>query len=520
MYVFCTFVNVVNNVVNKIKLLKMPSRIRLWSRPRKSYKGKQELYIDLQYGRENRKIVFTGIILFDKDFNSEREEIKRSHPNYKSLREALKLFKQRIEEGEDKFLDKQITFDQYYLFIQGKSDFTSIDDYLNTEIKNTRKPVTYRDYNFAWKAFKLHLGIKRKIKFDEINTKLLKDFKRYFLASERSNNSFNSYVDKIRAIYNDAYENGVVFKELKFPRKYKLPKTPTEHSVCTFEEFKLGIERCKTHLQWESLVMWLLQFAMRGMYYKDFSTITESIIEKEKNTDDYKIWCIDDEMVVKHNRHKVKDRVSSPMYIRIDNYPTKQLFWMLKYSFAYRFWNTTNRDKVGDINDNLSIYKYDSSKNPEDEDFHTQLVNSYQKAIRNVLPNQPMKNARKAFKSIANNNSTAKIADLLIGHSSDSQQNVLAYNDDNYKPIVEKIYETHTKVLKEFKADELCQLLQDKLISLYEQKVVPEFMLGWCLREGFKENIYIYSTTNGAKKYTSYFKNYNENRFLPVYLKS
>ena len=266
--------------------------------------------------------------------------------------------------------------------------------------------------------------------------------------------------------------------------------------------------------------MWLLQFCMRGMYYKDFSTITESIISKDKNTDDYKVWCVDEEMVIKHNRHKVKDRVSAPMYIRIDNYPTKQLFWMLKYSFAVRFWNTTNRDKVGDINDNLSVYKYDATKNAADEDFHTQLVNSYQKAIRNILPNQPMKNARKAFKSIANAKSTARIADLLIGHSADSQQNQLSYNDDRYKPIVEEIYNTHTAVLKEFKADELCQLLQNKLISLYEKKVVPEFMLGWCLREGLKENIYIYSPTNGSKKYASYFKNYNENRFLPDFLKT
>ena len=98
----------------------MPARIRLWHRPKKSYKGKKNLYIDLQYGRDNRKQVHTDIILFDDDFNSEKEEIKRSHPNYKSLREALKVFKQRIEEGEDKFLDGQFTFEQYHLFISGK----------------------------------------------------------------------------------------------------------------------------------------------------------------------------------------------------------------------------------------------------------------------------------------------------------------------------------------------------------------------------------------------------------------
>ena len=111
----------------------MPARIRLWHRPKQAFKGKKNLYIDLQYGRENRKQVHTSIIMFDEHFNSEKEEIKRSHPNYKSLRQALKIYRNRIEEGEDKFLDGQFTFEQYHLFVEGKSDFTSIDDYLNTE---------------------------------------------------------------------------------------------------------------------------------------------------------------------------------------------------------------------------------------------------------------------------------------------------------------------------------------------------------------------------------------------------
>jgi len=491
----------------------MPARIRLWHRPKKSYKGKKNLYIDLQYGRDNRKQIHTDIILFDDDFNSEKEEIKRSHPNYKSLREALKVFKKRIEEGEDKFLDGQFTFEQYHLFISGKSDFSSIDDYINTEIKSSRKPVTYNDYRYAYNAFKLHLGIKKKLKFEEINIRLLKRFKQLFVATERSNNSFNSYVDKLKAVYNDAKENGVIYQELVLPKRYYLPKTPTEHSVCTFEEFKLGIQRCNTQLQWESLSMWLLQFCTRGMYFKDYSRITESIINKDENTDDYKIWCTDEEMVIKHRRHKTKNRVSAPMYIRIDNYPTRQLFWMIKYSFAVRFWNTTNRDKVGNINDNLSIYSYDADNNPEDEKFHEQLKNSYQKAIRSVLPNQPMSFARKAFKSIANAHTTARIADLLIGHSSDSSQNRLSYNDDNYKPIVDEIFNTHTKVLKEFKADELCQLLQDKLIELADKGAVPQFMLGWCLKNTKDKGMYIYDTVKGTGKYKSYFKDFDEDRY-------
>jgi hypothetical protein len=485
----------------------MPSRISLWPTPNK-VTGKHNIYIDLQYGRGNRKRVRTKILVEKRHWGS--RGLKRNHPNYKTIKKALSEYEKRIEIGEDRYLTNQINLDQFKLLVEGKSDFSSVLSYIDTEIKNSRSPVTYEDYRSTFLNFKKHLNLSnRKLKFEDLNIKLLKDFKINYLKLGRSNNGFNSIIDKIRAIYNDAYENGVIHKKFEMPSRFKMPKTRTEFSVCSFDEFKDAIDKVNTQLEWESLVMWLLQFCMRGIYFKDLSSISEKNIENYE--DEYQTWCIDNNFVIKHNRHKVKNRISAPMYIKIDNYPTKQLFYMLKYSFALRYWNTDNRDKVGDINDILSIYNYNAYKNENEEKFHKQMVNSYQKAIRRIL-NHPMKNARKSFKTIANSLSSVRISELLIGHSGDTQQNAMSYNDDSFEDIVKQVYDTHTSVLRRFKASELCQLLQDKLVELTEKKVMPEWILGWCLNNDSNDGIYLYDF-DYDNNYKGYFGKYDMKRF-------
>ena len=74
---------------------------------------------------------------------------------------------------------------------------------------------------------------------------------------------------------------------------------------------------------------------------------------------------------------------------------------------------------------------------------------------------------------------------------------------DHAEDIVQEVYNTHTLVLKRFKASELCQQLQDKLIALSEKKVVPKWILGWCL-ETSKEG-----EVNGSNIHKYYYDNNN-----------
>ena len=54
-------------------------------------------------------------------------------------------------------------------------------------------------------------------------------------------------------------------------------------------------------------------------------------------------------------------------------------------------------------------------------------------------------------------------------------------------------------------------ILQYKLEALTENKIMPKWILGWCL-ETSKDGIYLYDKEYD-KRYKDYFKNYNEDRF-------
>ena len=54
-----------------------------------------------------------------------------------------------------------------------------IDEYIETEIKNSRSNATYIDYRNAINSLKLYTGFKdKKIKFEDVNYSLLDKFKR------------------------------------------------------------------------------------------------------------------------------------------------------------------------------------------------------------------------------------------------------------------------------------------------------------------------------------------------------
>ena len=454
--------------------------------------GRQPLQIDVQFGREYRKIIKLDISIEKKFWDATNRTIKHSHPNYKILVKAIRDIKAKIDEGVDRFHTQQISRQQLINFLSGKSDFSDVDTYIESEIKRSRTPQTYKDYKFAFGSFKLHTGNKGRIlKFEDINTKLLKDFKGNYQRAGNSNNSFNSIVNKIRAIYNDAYDNGIIYDPLKFPRNYKLPQQRTKFTRCTFEEFEIAIKRVKNLRDWEALALWLLMFCTRGMYFADFTTMKMADIKDHKN---FEAWFGKDRKYIEHRRHKTKARANEPMFIRIDDYPTFALFKLIKYSFAYRYYRK-NPAAVADINDEISIYGY---KIEDSINLHQSIINGYQKTIRNLLPKQPHKNARKTFNTIARELSVpAHIREILIGHQDDSRLNNFSYNDNQTIEMARQVEEAHTSVLKSFKAGELMRLLEAKLTTL---KAPVWIWLDVAVIRIFTADLN--SSTNSAKPYS------------------
>ena len=466
----------------------MKAEIKLWHRPLKN--GKRKLYIDCSFGAHkipgNRHQEHKCNSLKDFEIDGKywgNSGLKRSHPNYEAISHSLKEIRDRIEKAVDRYCLGQINRDQFIANISGKTDYTTIDDYIESEIKETRKGKTYTTYRDAFKTFKSYVGYKdKKMKFSDLNHNLLAKFKKSFFHSEigkknKSANSYNSYLTQVRAIYNDAYDNGIVYEKLTFNKKLRVKKTRTQWNPVSPDEYLKAIDNVNTLREWEALAMWLLAFCCRGLYWSDFTTMKAEDI---KDNDLYNTWCGLDDMYILHNRHKTKDSNNVEMLIKVSRYPTLQLFKIIKHSFAKRMWKT-RPDIVPDVNDWVSIFSYDLNA---DTVTHRDICNSYQKALRDVWKH-PINIARKTFNNVAGEcKITPKICDLLIGHKPDSQINMMSYTNYQTSEYAKQIEEAHELVLKTFRAGELADKLIERLEELQaiKSKKIPLWItekIGW-----------------------------------------
>ena len=124
--------------------------------------GKQNLYVDVVFGNtntyQNRKQIQTPITIDGKFWNKDNNELKRSHPNYEVLSYSIRDLRNKIEKAVDRFTLGQINRDQLIANISGKTDYRSVDDYLDTELRTTRKGKTFQSYSDAFKTFKRYVG--------------------------------------------------------------------------------------------------------------------------------------------------------------------------------------------------------------------------------------------------------------------------------------------------------------------------------------------------------------------------
>jgi len=500
----------------------MKAEIKLWARPLAN--GKKKFYVDCIFGnanfKENRKHIHTKLSIEPKYWDNKKKELKRSYPNYEVLSKTLRELRNKIENHTDRLLTGQISRDQFVNIISNKSSFESIDDYIETEIKTTRKGKTYESYRDNFKSFKKYVGYEnKKMKFSDITTSLLKRFKlEYFKGdigkANKSPNSFNTHCTQLRAVYNDAYENGYVYQPLKFKKKYMMKKTRTDWSQTSPEAYLEAVSRIKSLRQWEAMAMWLLAFNCRGMYWGDFTSMS---VANVNDNDLYNTWCGTDALYVDHYRHKTQDTQGMQMKIRIDQYPTLQIFRLAKLSFAKRFFKI-RPEIVPSINNWLEIFRYDLNK---ETIIHRDILNSYQKAFREVGWKQ-LGEARKNFNNVAGEcEITPRICDILVGHSPDSRLNMMSYTDYTTSEYARQIDEAHTKVLKRFRVAELADALQDKLeeLSLIKSKKIYSWITNHIPKKdrfGNRTEVMLDLGEEEAKRtgYWDYIKDEVDNNFV------
>jgi hypothetical protein len=430
----------------------MTIRLKLDPRPRKD--GKNTVLITLVDGRDWRKKISTDITIEKKFWDDKGQRIKTAYGNSEILNQKIDDLGDKIRTAIDKFSANQFTREQVVSYVSGKTDFDSVDGYIESVIKNSRSTPTYIDYKTAINSLKAHTGIiDRKLLFHDVNFRLLSDFKQKSVEVGMSPASFNSYLTKIRAVMNDAYNKGYIFDKFELDRRLRRPVKKRELLTATPKDILSAIGRIKSIHDWQSVGFWVLMFSMRGMYPADVATLTFANLSRS-----------DDQVTrIKHTRSKTSESANEDLLIRIED-KVLDLILSLKHSVIFTHL-PKKAEVVAQWGDLIGIFAYDPNR---DYALHQNTWRLYKKKVR-TLTGYPYKSARKTFDTIALELSVPDtVRRVLLGHADPSM--LSHYDNTQTRRFKEQVEQAHRMVLRDFQTEEIIDALLDKLDALNAPK--------------------------------------------------
>ena len=441
--------------------------------------GRTPVRFDIDHnlnGKRVRKKVSTSIKVKPTDILKKNFRVKGSNKNSESINQAIKKLEEQRDTALTRFEQKSFTYNQVVNYLKGESDFSSVDTYIDTEIKKTRSTATYNDYLNTLKAFKKHLSmVDDKISFNEFsNYNMLSEFKRNAINNGVKATSLNSYFKKIKAILNDAYDKGFIYTKFTLNKNLKSPVQSNEEVIQTVDTEDI-IELCKSQelsiYDCQALGLYLLMFGLRGMYQADIVALKDAKFRKNDfpKKSIYSLFNDGNSYIV-HRRHKTKNRANDALVIRVDS-TIPILIKQLK-----RLFKITHKGQ--DILSDKSYALFDYNLN--NQELHKNLWDYYQKRIKKLL-GVPFKTARKTFNTYATELEVSDtIKNILLGHAPQSLADK-HYTNRRTKKISEKVQEAHEEILEEFNFSGCMPLLLAHMIR-YDEVRYPVYL------EGMKRN--------------------------------
>lgn len=244
---------------------------------------------------ENRrsKIITLNFESNGKDWDSKKEEYKKSNPNYMSYNSALLLLKQKSQKIISDAISEgiEITLNQFEVKFRGKEpNRITVHDFFNEVIIDLEKSNKFGNAR-AIKETKdsLFNFIKNKnFTFKELTPALLYKYEVYLRENNNSNGGVAFKMREIRSVFNKAINRGVVDSK-HYPFKvYKISKLKGENikKALSIESIKKIIEfDTKSYpLLEEAKTIFIFSYYCSGMNFYDIILLKWENIKDERIT--------------------------------------------------------------------------------------------------------------------------------------------------------------------------------------------------------------------------------------------
>jgi len=265
--------------------------------------------------------------------------------------------------------------------------------------------------------------------------------------------SINSYFKQIQGIYRDAKNNNYNSDEFEVPKSLRPRNTrPKPIQTVSGQVFYDAIKNSKNLYECQTLGLYLLMFACRGMYQADIVQMSSENVDIPENSSLKRTFRLN------HHRHKTKDSNSDLMQINV-SMEMYGLISLLKYSFIYTH-SHLRPEVLADYDDVLAIFNYDVN----DKTLHNGLWDFYGKNCKRLL-GMPFKTARKTFNTVALELAIPEsIRRILLGHTDKSM--LRHYDNVQAKRIQEQVDNAHLSILEKGSFVTMYKMLCQKIESL------------------------------------------------------
>ncbi len=212
--------------------------------------------------------------------------------NLKDIRLYCDAIKQKAEEVTDKI--ETFTFDKFKdaFFVNHEEEAKTNDVYKNIEVyinqlQEEGRVSTASSYQCTLNSLK---KFRKKLTFDDITVKFLNDYEKWMLAQDNTSTTIGIYLRSLRAIYNQAIDNGIITKE-GYPfkkNKFQIPKGNNIKKALTLEEVSRIFKYPTIEFTPEDKAkdFWCFSYLCNGLNVKDIARL------KFKNIDGDKIMFV------------------------------------------------------------------------------------------------------------------------------------------------------------------------------------------------------------------------------------
>lgn len=210
-----------------------------------------------------------------QNWNSKKEEVKKSHLRHVLYNQELKILKATIATGILHAQKNNWNLDQLYNFIAGgnKALAVSFFQFANIRIgEETAKGKIGNAQAYKVDVDKLYKFCGQDFSFSQLNYNFLSQFKTYYLAHGNSPNTIHRNFRTYRAIFNEAIRREIISPN-NYPFKSGLMPTPVKtakKNVSRVQLYRLRdmpLNRAKAFAR----DLYMLMFYLAGMDYVDIS---------------------------------------------------------------------------------------------------------------------------------------------------------------------------------------------------------------------------------------------------------